>query len=105
MDAERSEVGRRGSPQSSRGREITPKWFQNAELNQRYDQCGVEQRNPQVSKQVTAGIRSVLFGKKLLGAFVHQNKARDICQPVADNQAPFECPLVEKTDDPRKGYS
>src|ERR1044071_2940358 len=76
--------------------------FEDSGFQKDQDQCGVEQRNSQISKQITPGIFPLLVGKHLLCAFVHQNEPEDISEPVADDQAEFESGPIKEAGEPGK---
>ena len=76
--------------------------FEDAVFDERDDDKGVEQGDEEVLEEVAAGVFCLLVGQEGLGAFVHQDKAEDVGEPVADDDGRAEGGSVKGADDPRE---
>jgi len=69
-------------------------------FNQRDDEQSVKERNRQITDQTFPGIRFVILADDFHPAFLHEDKAEHVGEPISHDETGGEGRLVEPAHDP-----
>lgn len=77
----------------------------NPRFDQHHDQESVKQRDRQIAAQTFPRIGLVLLADNFRAAFLHEDKAQDVGEPISQNETGGEGRFVEPAYDPGASQS